>query len=392
MRIAVVGIGIVSALGLGARANIEAIRSGRCGITTKPQRPEVAEGFPVGEVPASDEELHIMYGIPLKRHMSRTALLGIAAVKEAMKDAGIRSGERIGIVSSTTVSGMDLSEHFYREFMKNNARGRLRDIRMHDCAASTLAIAEWCGIDGYSTTLSTACSSGANAIIAGARLLQHGMADCIVAGGTDCLTQYTVNGFKSLMILDRNICRPFDSSHAGINLGEGAGYIVLRREEESGQRYCFLSGYANYNDAFHQTALSDMATGPCAAISGALSMAGVESSDIGYINAHGSGTINNDTSECRALMNIFGDNIPPFSSTKGFTGHTLAAAGGIEAALAALSVKYGYIYPNIHFRTPENDSAPIPETSFRDGADIKCAISNSFGFSGNCVSLVFTGL
>ena len=152
---------------------------------------------------------------------------------------------------------MDRTEVFYADYLSNPVRGRLRDVAMHDCAASTLAIARHCGIEGYATTISTACSSAANAILAAARLIRCGIADRVVAGGTDALSLFTLGGFGSLMILDKKPCRPFDADRAGLNLGEGAGYIVLQREDTlQKEPYAYFAGGENTNDAYHQTASS----------------------------------------------------------------------------------------------------------------------------------------
>lgn len=389
MKIVVGGVGVISALGSSIDANIAAMREGRSGIAPSPSILRTGNKIPVGEVALTSDELHRRLNIPIDCHLSRTALLGISAVREAMKDARIPQGLRVGIVSATSVGGMDLTENFFRAFMADESRGRLRDVRMHDCGAGTDAIARYCGIEGYRTTVSTACSSAANAIMTGAKLIRHGVADCVVAGGTDALSAFTLNGFKSLMILDEKPCRPFDQSRAGLNLGEGAGYVVLMREEDAADPYCTLAGYANRNDAYHQTASSADGEGAYLAMSDALAVAGIEPSQVGYINVHGTGTPNNDASEGAAMQRLFGRRIPPFSSTKGFTGHTLAAAGGIEAAFSSLAVKYGLLYPNINFKKPIDGRGLVPVCEFAEGQDIKYVLSNSFGFGGNCSSLVF---
>ena len=388
MKIVVSGVGLVTALGAGAACNVAAMRSRESGITPHPQILNTDNNLPVGEFAMTNEAMHSWLDIPSQNHLSRTALLGIAAVREALTEANIPKGLRVGLVSATSVGGMDLTEGFFRKFIVNESHGRLRDVRMHDCSASTEAIAQYCGIDGYRTTLSTACSSGANAIMTGARLIRHRIVDCVVAGGTDALSAFTLNGFKSLMILDEKPCRPFDDSRAGLNLGEGAGYVVLMREEDADNPYCTLAGYANRNDAFHQTASSAEGDGAFLAMSEALEMADIKPSQVDYINVHGTGTLNNDASEGAALLRLFGSKIPPFSSIKAFTGHTLAAAGGIEAAMSALAVKHGLLYPNLNFKTPI-EAALFPVCEFAEGKKVDCVLSNSFGFGGNCSSLLF---
>lgn len=389
MRVEVVGLGIVTALGVGVDENLSALRRGESGITMRPRVLQSETQVPVGELPMTNEELHALLSIPLTAHLSRTALLGIAAVREAMRDAGIEGQGRVGLVSSTSVGGMDLTEHFYREFLVDGKRGRLRDVRMHDCGASTEAIVNYCGISGYATTISTACSSAANAIIAGVRLLRHRVVDYVVVGGCDALSAFTLSGFKSLKILDELPSRPFDRHRAGLNLGEGAGYLVLASEWAQGRGYCGFGGGANSNDAYHQTASSAGGDGAYVAMQEALERAGVTPQGVSYINVHGTGTGNNDASESAALFRIFGAALPPFSSTKEYTGHTLAAAGGVEAVLSALAVRYGILYPSLHFAEPIEEYGFVPVRKYEEGRDVRAVLSNSFGFGGNCSSLVF---
>ena len=154
--------------------------------------------------------------------------------------------------------------------------------------------------------------------------------------------------------------------------------------------YCRLSGYGNANDAYHQTASSPEGNGPYSAMSKALSSAGLIPDAIDYVNAHGTGTPNNDLSEGRALTRLFGEQLPAFSSTKPFTGHTLGAAGGIEAVLTALAIRDGWIYPNLHFHQPMNELPLIPQTKLLTDAALDHVLSNSFGFGGNCTSLIFS--
>ena len=390
MGIVVTGVGLVSALGVGVEQNLASIRQGVSGIKSKPEYLRTTNEVPVGELSMSNEELHQRLSISPGEHLSRTALLAILAVREALEDAQVDLTRRVGLISSTSVAGMDLTEHFCEDFIEDESAGRLRDVRMHDCAATTQAIMRYCGIKGYSTTISTACSSGANAVIMGAKLLKHGIVDCVVVGGSDALSAFTLNGFKSLMILDQSPCRPFDATRAGLNLGEGAGYLVMQREEEAMKWYCRLAGSANRNDAYHQTASSVEGDGAYLAMAEALASAGLSPEDVDYINVHGTGTMNNDAAESAAMLRLFADAVPAFSSTKAFTGHTLAAAGGVEAVLSVMALHRGILYPNMNFREPIEPYGLVPVVEFTQGRDLRCVVSNSFGFGGNCSSLVFT--
>ena len=390
MRIAVGGLGIISAIGHGTGEVLASLRSGRSGVGPLTLFDMVCD-VPVGQVRRDNSELKSMLGISPETTVIRTALLGMIAAEDALADAGGGAGPRTGFVNATSTGGMDLTEVFFDDFVVDDSRGRLRDVAGHECADSTRRIAGRLGITGFTTTISTACSSAANAIIFGAGLIRQGLVDRVVAGGTDALCRFTLGGFRSLGILDGEPCRPFDCLRAGLNLGEGAGYVVLQREDTlTREPYGYLTGWANANDAFHQTASSATGEGAYMAMAEAIEMAGLAPSEIGYINAHGTGTINNDASEAAALARIFGDRVPPFSSTKPFTGHTLAAAGGIEAVISLLAIRHGAIFPNLNYQNPMDDSSPVPQIILREGVEVRHVLSNSFGFGGNNSSLIFS--
>ena len=222
------------------------------------------------------------------------------------------------------------------------------------------------------------------------------MLDVVVAGGVDSLTKLTLNGFNTLMILDKEFCKPFDENRAGLNLGEGAGYVVMVSDKVRSmlakQPYCVISGYNNSNDAYHQTASSPDGTGSYMAMKGALDKAGLQPSDIDYINLHGTGTLNNDSAEGTAIKRLIDPEYPPVSSTKSFTGHTLGASGGVEAVFSVLAIKNQIIYPNLRFETQMSELSFKPETRFMKNQHIKHVMSNSFGFGGNCTSLIFSAV
>lgn len=381
-KIYVTGVGAVSAIGLNADENYTSLSRGLHGIG-KLTLFESIYGLPVGEVKIKSIE-----------GLSRTAQLGLIAAKEAVADSNITEEDiqenkiRVGIISSTTVGGMDITERIYPvenpSEMKNN-------LAQHPCAYSTEYIAGHLGIGLYSATLSTACSSAANAIIVAEKLIRNNILDCVIAGGCDSLCKFTYNGFNSLKILSGEHCKPFDDNRNGLNLGEGAGYMVLQNARTLKRTpYCTLSGCANANDAFHQTASSPEGEGGYLAMTQALAKAGLNPGDIDYINVHGTGTPNNDSSEFAAMKRIWGDSFPPFSSTKCYTGHTLAAAGGLEAVFSVLSIKNGAIYANLNCTSCNGISPHSPCTEFIEGAEIKNVLSNSFGFGGNTSTLVFS--
>ncbi|MDR0695003.1 MAG: beta-ketoacyl-[acyl-carrier-protein] synthase family protein [Prevotellaceae bacterium] len=394
MEIIISGVGIVSGIGSGTAETLQAIAGKKPGLGTLTLFNSVYKNtIPVAEVKASNSELKQRLGLPEKKTFSRTTLLGLLAATQAAADARLpeRKGLRTGFVSGTTTGGIDRSENFYRAFFAHPDKGRLRDVAVHDCADSTEQIAIRIGATGYVSTISTACSSGANAIILGARLIKHGIVDCVVAGGVDALCKFTLNGFASLKILDSAPCRPLDESRAGLNLGEGAGYVVLERKSDGVPTpYCRLAGYANVCEAFHQTASSPEGHGPFEAMRQALDAAGIAAGKVDYINFHGTGTPNNDLAEGNAVKRLFAKKIPFLSSTKAFTGHTLGAAGGIEAVLSALAIKHGLLYPNLNYAQPVAEHGLIPVTAFRQGEGINVVLSNSFGFGGNNSSLLFS--
>ncbi|MFI3332229.1 MAG: beta-ketoacyl-[acyl-carrier-protein] synthase family protein [Rikenellaceae bacterium] len=386
MEIRVCGLGVVSSIGVGCSENLLSLQGKVCGIAPLTLF-ESEVRSPVGEVKLSCRQIKERLGIDPQRTISRTALLATLAVSEALDDAKIEKGRRVGLISSTSVGGMDLSEEFYREYLEDPYSGDLRDVVGHDCATSTEFVAEYCNIKGFRTTISTACSSAANAIIMGAQMLRCDMLDYVVVGGVDALCRFTLNGFNSLMILDSELCRPMDSSRNGLNLGEGAGYIVLTRESAPKNDYCRLAGYANANDAFHQTATSESGDGAYLAMREALVMSGLETID--YINLHGTGTQNNDSSESAAIGRLFKDSVPRCSSTKSYTGHTLAASGGIESVYSIMALREGVVWPNLRFKSAESGEAITPVTEVERVEGLLSAMSNSFGFGGNCSSLIF---
>ncbi len=400
MNIAITGMGIVSAIGCGTQATIAALRGKQSGIGPMRHLHSVHRELPVGEVPMSDAKLKEMLGIAPDREVSRTALLGMEAIGQALADAGIdvsahesKSDDvraRVLLVSGTTVGGMDVTE---RHFDGTTIPADAQFIATHDCGSSTRLMASHVGnLFADVATVSTACSSAANAIMLGARLIEAGEADIVVAGGSEALSRFHLNGFNSLMILDGQQCRPFCATRAGLNLGEGAAYIVMESGRHAAARQhepkAWLTGWGNACDAFHQTASSADGEGAFLAMTAALREAHLDPSDIDYINAHGTGTPNNDMSESAALVRVFGNAMPPVSSTKGFTGHTTSASGSIETVISILAMRHGFVPANIGWREPMTDG--IMPTMGSDAAVLRHVLCNSFGFGGNDTSIVIS--
>ena len=394
-KVAVTGMGVISCIGNNVQENFYALINSRHGISNIEILETNRRGkVKLGEIKLTNEELVAKIGIPPKNNYTRSTLLGIIAAKEAVESAEITNINefRTGLISSTSVGGMDITEKYFYSYENNPDKQKY--IAAHDAGHSSMAIADVLGLKGMVSTVSTACSSAANAIMMGAKLINNGVLDRVIVGGTDALSKFTLNGFSTLMIVTDTYNTPFDNDRKGLNLGEAAGYLVLESDEmvkkKNKKVLGYLSGYANANDAHHQTASSEDGTGAYLAMENALKISGLKTQDIDYINVHGTATPNNDLSEGRAMIRVFGEgNVPEFSSTKAFTGHTLAAAAGIEAVYSLLAINNGIIFPNLNFKTKMEEFNLIPETEVKK-KEINHVLSNSFGFGGNCSTLIFS--
>jgi 3-oxoacyl-[acyl-carrier-protein] synthase-1 len=396
-KVYITGNGIVSSLGFDVAETLDSVLNSRSGIAPLTYLKSRHRGEVLaGEVKATNKTLLNQLKLIDNGTYSRTALLGIMAARQAFQQANLAQNTqlRTGLISSTTVGGVDRSEIFYNQKKNEDEQQSVRVMLSHDCGDSTERIADDLGISDYVTTISTACSSSANAILLGARMIKQGVLDRVLVGGTDALTAYTLNGFRSLKILDEKLCRPFDDTREGLNLGEGAAFLVLESEKSlavsKNKPLGKVAGYGNANDAFHQTASSPEGLGALSAMRKALRVSELELKEIDYVNVHGTGTPNNDQSEGRAMWAFFGGGVPKFSSTKSFTGHTLAPAGVIEAVLCLLSMNRDVLLPNLNFKTPMAGIDISPITKLQRDVDIRNVLSNSFGFGGNCTSLIFS--
>lgn len=394
-RIFVTGIGIISGIGNNVEETLESIKQKKTGVTDIKYLKTIHKGvLPVSEVKLSEDELIERVKLEKNEPFTRSTLIGIIAADEAVKSAGIKDIKecKTGLISGTTVGGMDKSELFYHDLLNTN--NHLDYIETHDCGDSTERIADYIGVKDFVSTTSTACSSAANSMILGARMIKNGLLDRVIAGGIESLTRYHMNGFNTLMILDKEPCKPFDDNRKGLNLGEGAAFLVLESEEmvkKTGKKVLAeLTGYGNSCEAFHQTASTPEGKGAYAAMKEALDRSGLKATDIDYVNAHGTGTDNNDLSEGRAIQTLFGDNIPKVSSTKGYTGHTTSASGGVEAVLSVLAIQNNMIFPNLNFETQMKELSFSPETELLEGVKVDHVLSNSFGFGGNNSALIFS--
>jgi 3-oxoacyl-(acyl-carrier-protein) synthase len=386
-------MGLISAIGDSVEENRHSLQHARSGIgDIRFYQTAYAGILPAAEVKISTHDLNKkLFGKP-NDSITRTSLLALHATAEAIQDSGLSKEEiestETALVGATTVGGMCLTDELYSDALAKDKGTPY--LSSYDYASVTMAIQQRFGILGEISTINTACSSSANAILYGARLMRHGFAKRVIVGGAESLAKFTINGFNSLNILSSKPCAPFDRDRSGLNLGEGAAFLVMEKEEDlhGKKTYARLSGFGNKNDAYHPSSNSPEGLGPYLAMKEALDNSGLTADEIGYINAHGTGTENNDETESRAMIRLF-ENVPPFSSTKSFTGHTLGAAGAIEAAYSILNLVHQEIYPSLSFLNPIEETGLVPVRHF-SSKPINHVMSNSFGFGGNCSTLIFS--
>lgn len=390
--IVVSGIGLITALGDSVASNRQALMDGRSGVTRLENvETTYADQKFFGEIKHKTDFLKDL----LDAHetgVTRTSLLSLHAFQQAISQAGLGanviSDASTALISANTVGGMCLTNEMYADANRSDHGSEY--VKSYDNGASTLYLQKRYEMKGWCNTINTACSSSANAIMFGARLIKNGMANKAIVGGADSLAKFTINGFNALYILSTEPSTPFDKNRQGLNLGEGAAYLVLEKASDVPPEKILarLTGYCNRNDAYHASALSDNGVGPFEAMNGALQMAQLSPSTISYINAHGTGTENNDLAESKAMSRLF-ENVPAFSSTKAFTGHTLGAAGAVEAVFSTMALINQEVYPNLNFKEliPETKLKPILK---HQNQEVKHVMSNSFGFGGNCSSLIFS--
>lgn len=383
-RVVITGLGIVTAPGRGIAAVEAALAASQDGLgpLTRFETPR-AGALPVAEVHA-----------PLRGGPGRPRLRGLAelALADAVEDAGLRPADlrRTGLALGTTVGGMPESEAAFAEIL----RGEAVDLDVwarHECGATTAALMEWLELEGPPLTVSNACASGAQALALAADALRLGLADSMLAGGADALCRLTLEGFHALLALDPGGCRPFDRRRAGTSLGEGAAFLLLETEERARARgatvLAELAGWGCTCDAHHATAPHPDGLGAEAALRAALESAGLAAGDVGYVNAHGTGTVDNDLVEGRLLRRVLGG-APPVSSVKRTFGHTLGASGAIEAVVSVLALTRGLLPGTAGCEEPDPACELEPLRVSRQ-ARPEAVLSSSFGFGGNDTVLAF---
>jgi len=395
--IAVTGLGVTSSLGTSAERTQARTLAGERGLAkirafdTTGCRSEIGGEAPDPTVPA--ELRAAAYGA-----YSRTGALALHAASAALEQAGWigRERGRVGLVVGSAGVGTTALERYLDRRLEhgpNSSRAALLLGFPKRC------VSDWVGwaleLGGPRTTVNTACSSGAVAVIQGADWLRTGACDAVLAGGADELTRFTMSGFCSLRAVDPDPCRPFDRDRKGMSIGEGAGFLMLERRADAVARGAtvlgILAGAGHTCDAGHLTAPDPQGAGGARAIRAALEAAGIGPTEIAFVSAHGTGTPHNDAAEVHALRAVFGVHAPtcPVHSAKASIGHCMGAAGAIEAALAVLSLTQGLVPPTAGLERPEFEG----ELDFVRGSPRRVskpyAISNSFGFGGNNAALVF---
>lgn len=380
-----------SALGVGCAPLLDALREGRSGL-----KPCDFEGATlstwIGEVPGVDAVAlpAALAAYDCRNH--RLALLGLQAdgFEDAARAAIARHGaDRVALVLGTSTSGILSAEAAYRERDASGALPAWFDYRAtHNTGALSSFVRELLGLRGPAYTISTACSSSAKAFAAAERLITTGLADAAIVGGVDSLCLTTLYGFSSLELTSPEPCRPCDAARQGLSIGEAAAYALLERPDAS-DGAVVLAGWGESSDAHHMSAPHPEGRGSRAAVQQALAQAGLAPADIGYINLHGTATPANDTAEGAAVAAIFGAGVP-CSSTKGMTGHTLGAAGALEAVVSALALQHRLLPPSVG--TQQVDPAIPVQVVLQPQAvpDLRHVLSNSFGFGGSNASLILS--
>jgi len=384
-RVVITGLGAASPYGAGVVAYWKGLSAGVCAI--RDLTLIETDGF---RCRIGAEVAGTLAGSARRTRADR---LAIGAAGEALADAGLAARDRstAALIVGAVGGGMLEAEAWYWRPTRDGARPRT--LRAVLPSAHAEAVASRFGIGGPRHTVVTACSSGAVALAEAAELIADGVVDVALAGGVDAITRICFMGFNALKLLDPMPCRPFDRDRRGMSIGEGAGFMVLESEARARARrarvYATLAGHGMTTDAFHVTAPDPDGDGMVRAMRAALQLAGAAPGEVQYANAHGTGTPQNDRIEARALARVFGEGGLLVSSSKSMIGHTLAAAGTLEAIATVLALEHGVVPPTANLVTPD------PEVPFdcvahaSRSAQLTCAVSNSFGFGGQNVTLLF---
>ena len=396
--VVVTGLGTVNALAHSVDAFATALRAGSCGIG--PVTGFDATGYR-SRVAAEVRDLPAPTWLPspLRRRASRSDLFALRAAAEALAGSGLdvtAAPERIGIVLGATTAGMMAAESALHDRITGAApRYRKSALLGTPMATSADVVAQVFGLGGPRLVLSTACSSSGTALGVALDWIRLGRVDAVLAGGTESMCRTIFAGFNALKAVALEPCRPFDRQRAGLSLGEGAAIVVVESAAAAARRgarvHATILGYGMSADAHHLTAPHPEGRGAALAMERALARAGVAARDVGYVNAHGTGTPLNDAIEAAAIERVFGAAAEGLavSSTKAAVGHTLGAAGAIEGLATILALREGFLPPTVNLDEPEPGFRLdfVPRTS--RPATLRYALSNSYGFGGNNTTVVF---
>jgi 3-oxoacyl-[acyl-carrier-protein] synthase-1 len=385
----VTAFSVVSALGIGQAATLDALRQGRGGLQHRRFETATLDTW-IGVVDAADA-LRLPAALAdwdcRNNRLAQLALDSDDFAHHVRRAAARHGAGRVGVFLGTSTSGILSTEIAYRE--RDAASGALpawlRFDQTHDNASLARYVRLALGLQGPAWVISTACSSSAKAYACAARLIALGMIDAAVVGGVDSLCLTTLYGFNALELLSPDICRPWDAQRNGLSLGEAASFALLQRESEAACGW--LLGHGESSDGHHMSSPHPEGAGAAIAMRNALAQAGLAAADIDYINLHGTATPNNDAAEDLAVCRVFGTDVP-VSSTKGATGHTLGAAGGLEAAIALLALQHGIVPAGLNVREPDTT---LHTNYVREPLQrrLRAVASNSFGFGGSNACLVF---
>ena len=380
---------LVTALGAGVEANWAALAAGRTGLARRDFE-TASLGSWLGMVEGVDT---LAWPAALAEHDCRNNRLAEAALRaddfaSDVKRAVARFGAaRVGVFLGTSTSGILQTEIAYRH--RDPATGALPASLHYATTHNTYSVSRYLrerlDLRGPAYVVSTACSSSAKVYAAAARMIELGIVDAAVVGGVDSLCMTTLYGFRSLELMAGDICRPWDANRAGLSIGEAAAFALLERDATTPRAW--LLGAGETSDGHHMSAPHPEGAGAAAAMRGALAAAGLEAGAVDYLNLHGTGTPSNDAAEDRAVAAVFGTALP-CSSTKGYTGHTLGAAGGVEASIAMLALQHGLAPAGINVETPD---PALTVNYLREPLHrpLRVVASNSFGFGGSNACLVF---
>lgn len=398
-RVAVSGVGAVSGLGWGIGPLWEGLRAGRTAIRPferfdhSAHRTHLAAEIDVCE-PAA------LAGDPRWERLSLADRFAVFAAAEALAMAGLSAPleELAGVWFGSSTGGMFESERFFGEFLRRRWRhAKLRDLASQQVNAPGDAVARWFGVSGPVSTVSSACSSGALALGAALDAVRSGEVELAVAGGSDSLCRLTYAGFNALRSVDEGPCRPFRAGREGMSFGEGSAVLVLEPVERvlarGGEPLAVLSGAGSACDAHHMTAPDPSGAGAAAAVEAALRDAGMPPDEIGFVNAHGTGTPLNDAAEWNALRRVFGERAGdlPLTATKALLGHLLGSSGAIEAVATVLCLRHAELHP-----VPSGSEADpeLPVSLVLDRPlplpGVRAAVSTSLAFGGSNAALVFS--